>query len=86
MFYVYILKCRDGSFYTGYTNDIENRLKLHNEGRASKYTRSRLPVALVKQWKFATKSQAMKHEAAIKKLTKKEKISTLAIYKEYHSL
>ena len=77
MFYVYVLKCSDGSFYTGYTNDIKARLKKHNEGKGGKYTRSRLPVRLVGNWKFATKSEAMGAEAGFKKLTRDEKIKRL---------
>ena len=74
MFYVYVLKCRDGSFYTGYTDDVQKRLKLHKEGKASKYTRSRLPVEIVAQWSFESKSRAMKHEIMFKSLTRKEKM------------
>ena len=74
MFYVYVLKCKDGSLYTGYTNYLKKRLKMHNDGKASKYTRSRLPVKLAAQWTFPSKSQAMKHEAMFKLLTRKEKM------------
>ncbi|MBS3050938.1 MAG: GIY-YIG nuclease family protein [Candidatus Aenigmarchaeota archaeon] len=76
MFYVYVLKCRDGSLYTGYTNDLKKRLSMHKEGKASKYTRSRLPVELVAKWSFATKSEAMKHEISFKSLTREAKIAT----------
>ena len=77
MFYVYVLRCKDGSLYTGYTNDLKKRLKLHNLGNASKYTRSRRPVKLVVKWPFKSKSQAMKYENAFKKLTRKEKIKKI---------
>ena len=72
-FYVYILECSDGSYYTGYTNDIEGRIKKHNDGKASKYTRSHLPVKIV--WKKGYKSGiwARKMEYRIKTLTRKEK-------------
>lgn len=70
----YILKCKDGSLYTGWTNNIENRLRMHNEGRGAKYTRGRGPVELVYIEQFPTKEEAMKREAAIKKLTRKQKL------------
>lgn len=73
MNYTYILKCRDGSLYTGWTNDIEKRLKAHNEGRGAKYTKGRTPVMLVHLEEFETKEEAMKREYAIKHMTKKEK-------------
>lgn len=71
--YTYILKCSDGSLYCGWTNDIENRLKVHNSGKGAKYTRSRLPVELVYLERFSTKSQAMTREAQIKKMSRKQK-------------
>jgi len=77
MFYVYVLKCRDDSLYTGYTNDIKKRLKMHNDGKASKYTRSRRPVKLIAQWPFKNKSEAMKHEIKFKALPRKEKIKSI---------
>ena len=73
MFYVYILQCHDGSLYTGYTTDVERRLREHNEGKASKYTRSRLPVRCVYWEEFLTKSEALKREMAIKKLSRQQK-------------
>ena len=73
MNYTYIIKCRDGSLYTGWTNDIEKRLKAHNEGRGAKYTKGRTPVTLVHLEEFETKEEAMKREYAIKHMTKKEK-------------
>jgi putative endonuclease len=73
MFYVYILQCNDGSLYTGYTTDVERRLREHNEGKASKYTRSRLPVSCVYWEEFSTKSEALKREMAIKKLSRQQK-------------
>lgn len=72
--YTYILKCRDRSLYTGWTNDIENRIKMHNEGKGAKYTRGRGPVELVYLEKFSTKEEAMRREAAIKKLNRKQKL------------
>ncbi|HZJ84065.1 MAG TPA: GIY-YIG nuclease family protein [Syntrophomonadaceae bacterium] len=73
MFYVYILSCADNTYYTGYTIDIEQRLKKHNEGKGSKYTRARLPVKLAYLETLSSKSEAMKREIAIKKLKHSEK-------------
>lgn len=75
---VYLLRCRDGSLYTGITNDLPKRLKAHAAGRASKYTRSRLPVALVYSETQKTKSAALKREAAIKSLRRPDKHQLVA--------
>lgn len=71
--HVYMLRCRDGSLYTGITNDLDRRLKAHTAGRASRYTRSRLPVAVVYQERQPTRSRALQREAAIKKLDRERK-------------
>lgn len=73
MHFVYILRCGDNSLYTGYTTNVNRRLKTHNRGKGAKYTRSRLPVSLVYCKRVDSKSLALKLEARIKKLTKKEK-------------
>jgi predicted GIY-YIG superfamily endonuclease len=70
---VYILRCSDGSLYTGITNDLPKRLKAHAAGKASKFTRSRLPVKLVYSEPQKSKSAALKREAAIKRLRRVEK-------------
>jgi putative endonuclease len=70
---VYLLRCRDGSLYTGITNDLPKRLKAHATGKASKYTRSRLPVRLAYSEPQKSKSAALKREAAIKRLRRAEK-------------
>ena len=75
--YVYMLRCRDGSLYTGYTDDVNRRLSVHNSGKGAKYTRSRLPVTLVYQEEVTDKSAALRREAAIKSLTRKEKLALL---------
>ena len=77
MFYVYVLRCNDGSLYTGYTNDLKKRLEMHNEGKGAKYTRSRLPVKLVAHWNFTSKSEAMKYEIKFKSLTRKAKMEEI---------
>lgn len=73
MNYTYIVKCSDGSLYTGWTNDIEKRLEAHNAGRGAKYTKARRPVELVHLEEFPTKEEAMKREYAIKQMTRKAK-------------
>ena len=76
---VYILRCADGSLYTGWTNDVEARIKAHNEGRGgAKYTRSRRPVTLVYWEDCGTKEQAMSREWHIKHLTREEKLALIA--------
>lgn len=73
MNYTYILKCADNSLYTGWTNDLQKRLKAHNEGKASKYTRARLPVVLVYYEEYEDRNMARKREAAIKAMTSARK-------------
>ena len=70
-----MLRCRDGSLYTGITNDLDRRLAAHASGKASRYTRSRLPVTLVYQEPQPTKSRALKREAEIKKLSRSHKVT-----------
>ncbi len=77
MYFVYILVCSDDSLYCGYTNDLEARLAAHNSGKGAKYTKSRIPVQMVYHESFETKSEALKREAAIKKLTRKEKLDLI---------
>ena len=77
MNYIYILKCVDNTLYTGYTNNLEKRIKVHNSGKGAKYTKCRLPVELVYFEQYETKSEAMKREYAIKQLTKKEKLQLI---------
>ena len=73
--FVYLLRCGDDSLYTGITNDLTRRVKQHNAGTASRYTRSRLPVKLVYQEQQASRSLALKREFAIKSLSRKTKNS-----------
>ncbi|MCR4335349.1 MAG: GIY-YIG nuclease family protein [archaeon] len=72
-FFVYLVECRDKSFYCGYTSDLEKRVKTHNEGKGAKYTKRRRPVKLVHFEKFETKSEAMKRELQIKSYSRKIK-------------
>lgn len=77
MNYVYILKCSDNTLYTGWTNDLVKRLKAHNSGKGSKYTRNRLPVEFVYLEGFEDKIEAMKKEYFIKRLKKQEKLELI---------
>lgn len=74
MNYVYILRCCDDSLYTGWTNNLEKRVKAHSNGKGAKYTKARLPIELVYFEEFEDKIEAMRREYAIKKLTRKEKL------------
>ena len=71
--FVYLLRCVDGSLYTGISNDVSRRLEQHNAGAASRYTRSRLPVVLIYKEAKATRSLALKRELAIKALSRQDK-------------
>ncbi|MDR0571161.1 MAG: GIY-YIG nuclease family protein [Clostridiales Family XIII bacterium] len=73
MNYAYILRCADGTLYTGWTNDLERRVAAHNSGRGCKYTRARVPVELVYYEEFEDKLEAQRRERAIKKLSRQEK-------------
>ena len=73
MNYAYILECADGTYYCGWTNDLEKRLKTHNEGKGGKYTRARLPVNLIYYEEFSTKEEAMSREWHLKQLTHSQK-------------
>lgn len=73
MNYTYILRCSDGTYYTGWTNDIEKRVKTHNEGKGAKYTKTRRPVTLVYYESFQTKEEAMRREWEIKQMKRGEK-------------
>lgn len=75
---VYILRCGDGSLYTGCTNDLSRRLKAHRSGKGAKYTRSRPPVTLVYREETVDKSSALRREAAIKRLDRREKLALIA--------
>lgn len=78
MQYVYMLRCADGSLYTGWTNDLTRRLAAHNSGRGAKYTRGRGPVQLAFSETFAEKGEALGYEAALKKLSREEKQRMIA--------
>lgn len=75
--FAYIVRCRDGVLYTGYTNDLERRIRHHNEGKGAKFTRGRGPLEIVYFEEFTTKSEAMMREAEIKRLTRPEKLKLI---------
>ena len=73
--FVYLLRCRDGSLYCGWTDDLERRLARHNTGKGARYTRSRKPVRLVWSEELADRSAALKREIAVKRLTRPQKLA-----------
>ena len=77
--FIYILKCNDGSLYTGWTNNLERRVKAHNAGKGAKYTKSRRPVELVYFEAFSTKQEAMRREWEIKQLSRVEKCKLIQV-------
>ncbi len=76
--YVYILKCADGTYYTGWTTDLRKRVRVHNAGNGAKYTRSRLPVEIIYHEEFGQKGEALKREYAIKQMTREQKEQLIA--------
>jgi len=80
--YTYILECKDGTYYTGWTNNLDKRLKDHNEGKGAKYTKPRLPVSLIYYEEFQTKEEAMRREYAIKRMSRSEKSKLVCEYRE----
>ena len=82
MNYTYILECKDGTYYTGWTNNLEKRLKDHNNGKGAKYTKARLPVSLIYYEEFQTKEEAMSREYAMKHMTRNEKNKLVSNYRE----
>lgn len=75
--YTYIVKCSDETLYTGWTNDLEKRVKAHNSGKGAKYTKTRRPVELVYFEEYDTKQEAMKREYAIKQLSREKKLALI---------
>ncbi|MEB8307877.1 GIY-YIG nuclease family protein [Staphylococcus xylosus] len=76
--YIYIVKCKDGSLYTGYAKDVTQRVAKHNNGQGAKYTKIRRPVQLVYQEMFNTKSEALKREYEIKTYTRQQKLELIS--------
>ncbi|TLN00137.1 GIY-YIG nuclease family protein [bacterium] len=74
-YFTYIVRCRDGVLYTGYTNDINERINKHNRGEGAKFTRGRTPVELIYWEEYPTREEAMQREWAIKQLDRKQKLT-----------
>lgn len=79
--YAYMLECADGTLYSGYTTDVAKRLRAHNTGKGSKYTRCRLPVKLAYVEECVDKNSAMQRECQLKKLTRIQKLQLISKYK-----
>jgi len=77
IYYVYILRCRDGSLYTGWTNDLAKRTEAHNKGQGAKYTKGRGPMELIYHEEYSNKSEALKREYAIKRFSKAQKLELI---------
>ena len=77
VWFVYILRCSDGTLYTGVTLDLDRRCRQHNSGTASRYTRSRLPAKLVYREEQPGQGMALKREASVKRLTRREKLALI---------
>jgi len=75
--YTYLVRCRDGSLYCGWTNHLAERIQAHNEGKGARYTKSRRPVELVYYEELPTKQEAMRREYAIKRLTRTQKLNLI---------
>lgn len=78
--YTYVVQCADGSYYTGWTTDLEARVRAHNEGRAARYTRGRRPVRLVYWESQPTRSAAQRREAALRRLGRDQKAALVAAF------
>ena len=83
-FYVYILRCHDGTYYTGYTNDLEKRIATHNNDKGAKYVRGKGPLKLVYAKEYRYKRNALKEEARIKTLSRDKKNELIRRYREQH--
>ena len=79
-FFVYIVQCSNGTYYTGFTNNLENRIALHNSGNGAKYLKGKLPVRLVYAKEYKYYKNALKAERQLKKLTRKQKLNLIRIY------
>jgi len=79
-YWIYIVQCRDGTYYTGYTNDLEGRIALHNSGHGAKYLRKKLPVTLVYAKEYHYYKNALRAERRVKNLTRAQKLNLIRIY------
>jgi len=79
-FFVYIVQCRDGTYYTGYTKDLENRIALHKSGKGAKYVKYKLPAELVYAKEYRYYKNALNEEMRVKKLTREQKSKLIRVY------
>jgi len=79
LWFLYVVKCRDGTLYTGISNDVERRVRQHSSGKGAKYTRSRSPVCLMKSWEAGTKSDALRVEYRFKQLNRRQKEEAISL-------
>ena len=84
--YTYIVRCADGTLYTGWPNDLKKRIKAHNDGKGAKYTKTRRPVELVYFEHFATKEEAMSREYHIKQLKRSQKLALIDRMDKSHEI
>lgn len=80
--YLYVVKCSDGTLYTGYTTDVTRRIATHNKGQGAKYTKTRRPVTLLYTEEFPSKSAALSAEAHFKKKTRKQKLAYIKTHRQ----
>jgi len=76
-YYVYVILCKDNSFYTGYTKDLDSRMKLHMNGKAARYTRMHRPKKIVYVEQFSSRAEAMQRERKVKRLTRNQKLELI---------
>ena len=81
-YWVYMVRCYDGTYYTGYTKDLENRIALHKSGRGAKYVKGKLPIKLVYTKEYRYYKNALSAERRIKKLTREQKLNLIRVYAE----
>lgn len=84
--YFYVVECRDGSYYAGYTNNLDKRIKMHNEGKGAKYTRGRNPVHIIYSETYETKGEALSAEYQFKRLSRKEKDRLISMEGSTHDV
>jgi putative endonuclease len=75
--YVYVARCVNGSLYTGYSKNVEQRIAMHNAGKGARYTKANRPVELVAYWSFQTKTEALQSEYAFKQLSRQKKLALI---------
>jgi putative endonuclease len=85
-FFVYIVQCKDGTYYTGYTKDLENRIVLHKSGKGAKYVKNKLPIELVYAKEYRYYKSALNEEKRVKKLPREQKLKLIRIYAENHKI